>query len=68
MTGRKPARPSTVRLKGEAPPKRNDLGDQPIAFASPPCLMHELDPAYLGFEPEEPAPTKDKRTKDRQDR
>ena len=21
------------------------------AFASPPCLMHEVDPAYMGLEP-----------------
>ena len=26
------------------------------SFASPPCFMHELGPAYLGLDPDQPAP------------
>ncbi|MCW2307722.1 hypothetical protein M2319_002059 [Rhodobium gokarnense] len=30
-----------------------DDDTQPDGFASPPCFLHELDPAYLGLEPAE---------------
>lgn len=32
--------------------------DTPSGFASPPCFMHELDPAWLGFTPEPDAETR----------
>lgn len=30
---------------------RKDEDDEPRGFASPACLMHEVDPAYMGLEP-----------------
>ena len=29
--------------------------DEPAGYASPPCLLHEVDPAYSGLAPPSPA-------------
>jgi 5-formyltetrahydrofolate cyclo-ligase len=34
-----------------SPPAWDEDPDSTGSFASPPCFMHELDPAYLGLEP-----------------
>jgi hypothetical protein len=65
MTGKRPARRPKVRLEDEPARKPDEQGDEPIPCASPPCLMDEIDPAWFGFEPEEPPTAKDRRAKRR---
>jgi 5-formyltetrahydrofolate cyclo-ligase len=40
---------------GVSPPDWDEDPNSTGSFASPPCFMHELDPAYLGLEPDRPA-------------
>ena len=53
MSGRTPE-PDVDPADDEDPNERR-------CFASPPCFMHELDPAYLGLDVETPAAAKTKR-------
>ena len=47
--------PAADRLATSPEPAQALDQDEPAEPASPPCLMHEVDPAYMGL-PAEPPP------------
>jgi hypothetical protein len=46
-----------ARRGGAAFPEWDEDPSSTGSFASPPCFMHELDPSWLGLEPERPGNT-----------